>query len=41
MKIVGKLGSFEMKQTCLDKRFAFLISKVKKFQGQSVFNDIL
>uniref|UniRef100_A0A1J3FI62 Uncharacterized protein n=1 Tax=Noccaea caerulescens TaxID=107243 RepID=A0A1J3FI62_NOCCA len=38
MKTVGKLGSLEMKQTCLDKRIAFLRSKVEKFQGQSVFN---
>ncbi|KAG7608843.1 Phospholipase-like [Arabidopsis suecica] len=41
MKTTGKLGSLEMKRTCLDKRFVFLRSKVEKFQGQSVFQDIL
>ncbi|KAL1202271.1 hypothetical protein V5N11_018222 [Cardamine amara subsp. amara] len=41
MKTTGKLGSLEMKRTCLDKRFEFLRSKVEKFQGQSVFKDIL
>ncbi|VVB14035.1 unnamed protein product [Arabis nemorensis] len=41
MKTTGKLGSLEMKRTCLDKRFVFLRSKVEKFQGQSVFKDIL
>jgi hypothetical protein len=41
MKTTGKLGSLEMKRTCLDKRLVFLRSKVEKFQGQSVFQDIL
>lgn len=41
MKTTGKLGSLEMKRTCLDERFVFLRSKVEKFQGQSVFKDIL
>ncbi|CAF2351914.1 hypothetical protein HID58_039376 [Brassica napus] len=41
MKTTGKLGSLEMKRSCLDKRFEFLRSKVEKFQGQSVFTDIL
>ncbi|CAH2073121.1 unnamed protein product [Thlaspi arvense] len=41
MKTTGKLGSLEMKRTCLDKRFVFLTSKVEKFHGQSVFKDIL
>lgn len=41
MKTAGNLGSLEMKRTCLDKRFVFLRSKVEKFQGQSVFKDIL
>ncbi|CAN8299214.1 unnamed protein product [Cochlearia groenlandica] len=41
MKTTGKLGSLDMKRTCLDKRFEFLRSKVEKFQGQSVFKDIL
>ncbi|KAG7601894.1 putative phospholipase, SCC2/Nipped-B family [Arabidopsis thaliana] len=41
MKTTGRLGSLEMKRTCLDKRLVFLRSKVEKFQGQSVFQDIL
>ncbi|KAJ0243274.1 Phospholipase-like protein [Hirschfeldia incana] len=41
MKTTGKLGSLEMKKSCLDKRLVFLRSKVEKFQGQSVFMDIL
>ncbi|KAL0648173.1 hypothetical protein Bca4012_046464 [Brassica carinata] len=41
MKTTGNLGSLEMKRSCLDKRFEFLRSKVEKFQGQSVFTDIL
>ncbi|KAG2300613.1 hypothetical protein Bca52824_037085 [Brassica carinata] len=41
MKTTGKLGSLEMKRSCLDKRLVFLGSKVEKFQGQSVFMDIL
>ncbi|CAH8281586.1 unnamed protein product [Eruca vesicaria subsp. sativa] len=41
MKTTGKLGSLEMKRSCLDKRFEFLRSKVEKFQDQSVFMDIL
>lgn len=41
MKTTGKLGSLEMKRTSLDKKFAFLRSKVEKFEGQSVFKDIL
>ncbi|XP_018446917.1 uncharacterized protein LOC108818444 [Raphanus sativus] len=41
MKTTGTLGSLEMKRSCLDKRFEFLRSKVDKFQGQSVFMDVL
>lgn len=40
-EMAGKLGSLDMRKERLDKRLAFLSSKVDKFQGKSLLQDIL
>ncbi|RID70489.1 hypothetical protein BRARA_C02503 [Brassica rapa] len=40
-EMAGKLGSLDMRKARLDKRLAFLSSKVDKFQGESLLQDIL
>ncbi|XP_033143999.1 serine/arginine repetitive matrix protein 1 isoform X2 [Brassica rapa] len=40
-EMAGKLGSLDMRKARLHKRLAFLSSKVDKFQGESLLQDIL
>ncbi|ESQ45994.1 hypothetical protein EUTSA_v10000063mg [Eutrema salsugineum] len=40
-EMAGKLGNLDMRRARLDKSFAFLSSRVDKFQGKSVFEGIL
>ncbi|CAG7881411.1 unnamed protein product [Brassica rapa] len=40
-EMAGKLGSLDMRKARLDKRLAVLSSKVDKFQGESLLQDIL
>ncbi|KAL0711678.1 hypothetical protein Bca4012_018656 [Brassica carinata] len=40
-EMAGKLGSLDIRKARLDKRFVFLSSKVDKFQGKSLLQEIL
>lgn len=40
MEMTGRLGELEMKRARLEKRLAFLSSKVEKFEGESLLENV-
>ncbi|CAL9228666.1 unnamed protein product [Arabidopsis halleri] len=40
MEMAGRLGELEMKRARLEKRLAFLSSKVEKFEGESLLENV-
>jgi chromosome segregation ATPase len=40
MEMAGRLGELKMKRARLEKRLAFLSSKVEKFEGESLLENV-